>query len=291
MADRRGLKFLGFIFATVTLAVMLATGMVVKGYADGAYSLEGDAVAVDESDFANHSAKSSRLRSCANFAIGPRRKISAAPDQRQRQHRGHQQPDKADHDGAHPCGGLRIGMGSLLSGRMLFMQVSPEICRRRRRLLLVAAWTREFKGACDAFAARNRITPDQVRALRLKRSHKTARPLRSAAESPGIGRSAVAKAVRGALPLRDIVGDHPGRFHRGLAELGIAGDFALDALTFGVQQVAQAFQFGNQIFDFRQRRSGDALDQRVDVVDGGLGARLQRGVGAARRMPGAGRRR
>ena len=40
MADRSGLKFLGFIFATVTLAVMLATGTVVKGYADGAYSLE-----------------------------------------------------------------------------------------------------------------------------------------------------------------------------------------------------------------------------------------------------------
>jgi hypothetical protein len=29
MADRDGLKFVGFIFATVTLAVMLATGMVV----------------------------------------------------------------------------------------------------------------------------------------------------------------------------------------------------------------------------------------------------------------------
>jgi hypothetical protein len=43
MADRSGLKFLGFIFATVTLAVMLATGMVVKGYADGAYSLETNA--------------------------------------------------------------------------------------------------------------------------------------------------------------------------------------------------------------------------------------------------------
>jgi hypothetical protein len=45
MADRRGLKFLGFIFATVTLAVMLFTAMVVKGYADGAYSLESTAVA------------------------------------------------------------------------------------------------------------------------------------------------------------------------------------------------------------------------------------------------------
>ena len=42
MADRRGLKFLGFIFASVTLAVTLVTGMVVKGYADGAYSLESE---------------------------------------------------------------------------------------------------------------------------------------------------------------------------------------------------------------------------------------------------------
>jgi hypothetical protein len=40
MADRGGLKLVGFIFATVTLTVMLATGLVVKGYADGAYSLE-----------------------------------------------------------------------------------------------------------------------------------------------------------------------------------------------------------------------------------------------------------
>jgi hypothetical protein len=45
MADRRGLKFLGFIFATGTLAVMMFTAMVVKGYADGAYSLESTAVA------------------------------------------------------------------------------------------------------------------------------------------------------------------------------------------------------------------------------------------------------
>jgi hypothetical protein len=45
MADRTGLKFVGFIFATVTLAVMLTTGMVVKGYADGAYSLESTPIA------------------------------------------------------------------------------------------------------------------------------------------------------------------------------------------------------------------------------------------------------
>ncbi len=45
MADRTGLKFVGFIFATVTLVVMLTTGMVVKGYADGAFSLESTAAA------------------------------------------------------------------------------------------------------------------------------------------------------------------------------------------------------------------------------------------------------
>ena len=44
MADRGALKFVGFIFATVTLSVMLATGMVVKGYADGDYKFEGSSI-------------------------------------------------------------------------------------------------------------------------------------------------------------------------------------------------------------------------------------------------------
>ncbi len=45
MADRAGLKFVGFIFATITLAVMLTTGMVVNGYADGGYSPDSLAMA------------------------------------------------------------------------------------------------------------------------------------------------------------------------------------------------------------------------------------------------------
>jgi hypothetical protein len=45
MADRGALKLVGFIFATATLAVMLVAVMVVKGYADGAYTLEASAVA------------------------------------------------------------------------------------------------------------------------------------------------------------------------------------------------------------------------------------------------------
>jgi len=40
MADRSALKLVGLIFATVTLVVMLATGMVVKGFADGDYAFE-----------------------------------------------------------------------------------------------------------------------------------------------------------------------------------------------------------------------------------------------------------
>ena len=45
MADRNGLKFVGFIFATVTLAVMLTAAMVVKSYAGGAYSPDAASIA------------------------------------------------------------------------------------------------------------------------------------------------------------------------------------------------------------------------------------------------------
>ncbi len=61
MADRSGLKLVGFIFATVTLAVMLTTTMVVKGYADGAYSLEARADREPLGQrFANHSERGCR---------------------------------------------------------------------------------------------------------------------------------------------------------------------------------------------------------------------------------------
>jgi hypothetical protein len=44
MAGRSGLRLVGFIFASVTLAVMLTTTMVVKSYCDGVYSLESAAI-------------------------------------------------------------------------------------------------------------------------------------------------------------------------------------------------------------------------------------------------------
>ena len=40
MADRSGLKFVGFIFATITLAVIVTAAMVVTSYADGGYTPE-----------------------------------------------------------------------------------------------------------------------------------------------------------------------------------------------------------------------------------------------------------
>jgi hypothetical protein len=40
MADRSSLKFVGFVFASVTIAVMLTATMVVKSYADGVYTIE-----------------------------------------------------------------------------------------------------------------------------------------------------------------------------------------------------------------------------------------------------------
>jgi hypothetical protein len=40
MADRIGLRLVGIIFATVTVAVMLTAVMVVESYADGTYTLE-----------------------------------------------------------------------------------------------------------------------------------------------------------------------------------------------------------------------------------------------------------
>jgi hypothetical protein len=40
VVDRSGLKWVGVIFATVTVAVMLTAVMVVTSYANGTYKLE-----------------------------------------------------------------------------------------------------------------------------------------------------------------------------------------------------------------------------------------------------------
>ncbi len=110
MADRRGLKFLGFIFATVTLTVMLATGMVVKGYADGAYSLEGDPITVQSVQTSlTIAAKSREFSGRPPCRFAQRNVVCRKVGQRGRQ------PDKADHDTKPPrsvkeSGGKASGM-------------------------------------------------------------------------------------------------------------------------------------------------------------------------------------
>ena len=44
MADRGGLKLVGFIFEPSPVGVMLTAAMVVKGYSDGGYKLESTSV-------------------------------------------------------------------------------------------------------------------------------------------------------------------------------------------------------------------------------------------------------
>ncbi|ETR78446.1 signal peptide protein [Afipia sp. P52-10] len=45
MADHKALKVVGLLFASITIAVMLTTALVVKGHADGHYSLEASELA------------------------------------------------------------------------------------------------------------------------------------------------------------------------------------------------------------------------------------------------------
>jgi hypothetical protein len=46
MADRNGLRLIGILFATVTLAVMSTSVLVVKGHADGNYLIENSAASM-----------------------------------------------------------------------------------------------------------------------------------------------------------------------------------------------------------------------------------------------------
>ena len=41
MVDRNGLRLIGILFATLTLAVMSTTALIVKVHADGSYAVEG----------------------------------------------------------------------------------------------------------------------------------------------------------------------------------------------------------------------------------------------------------
>ena len=92
MADRGGLKIVGFIFATVTLAVMLATGMVVKGHADGAYLDRRRCHRQPISHLPLTMAAESRIAFSSEVGTGSREEngqtwIRSAPGQRHHHHR------------------------------------------------------------------------------------------------------------------------------------------------------------------------------------------------------------
>ena len=90
MADRSRAEICRLYLPTVTLAVMLTTGMVVKGYADGAYTLESTTIATARFQL-----------SLTIEACGSRVNSLAAPDQRHHHDGRNQQSDEPEHDGPH----------------------------------------------------------------------------------------------------------------------------------------------------------------------------------------------
>ena len=102
-------------------------------------------------------------------------------------------------------GDVRSGIGSVLSGRIVFTDVlstgRPTVTTRY--LALVA--TRAAKVHGDLSNA-NRRTP-----LRGGGGH-----------AVGAENLVVTQVLGGVLPLRDVFRDHPRRLHRGLTQLGIA---------------------------------------------------------------------
>jgi len=122
---------------------------------------------------------------------------------------------------------------------MLSTKISPKRGFGMRRLPLVAS-------PADKVQKRVQIGSSPL----ASRSRRTR--IKTAASREGDGgkksltqRSGVAQAIGGTLPLRHVLRDDAGGFHRGLAELGIAGNLALDALALGMQEVAQALELGD----------------------------------------------
>jgi len=112
----------------------------------------------------------------------------------------------------------------------------------------------DFHNGCPAYAARRtcrRLICVAVAEGKVQReTRKPPRPVTGAAVKPGCRPDQGGLFLRfgggTAFPLGEVVGDHPRRFHRGLAELGEARQFALNTLTFAVHEAAQAIEFRDQ---------------------------------------------
>lgn len=83
MTDHSGLKFIGFVFASMTFAVMMTAGVMVKGYSDGSYSLE------PASGFARHTAQQ-------DYALPLRESRASLPMVSKPTAVGHEQPAALD---------------------------------------------------------------------------------------------------------------------------------------------------------------------------------------------------
>jgi hypothetical protein len=177
-----------------------------------------------------------------------------APEQREQRHRYEQHHCEANHDGAHfrRRGSHRNRVGVVRSDG--FHGLPPTIAAALR----LATWSRagriKFNGGSGNDQCRGRSRADQGD----RSGSRAGKRKRRAPDLEGGGStrrprtvSAVAQTIGRAFPQRDIVCDHAGRLHRRLAELGITRNLALHTLPFGVEQLAEALQFGNQVLDFR----------------------------------------
>jgi hypothetical protein len=168
-------------------------------------------------------------RTCCNLAH---------VNQRKRYDRQKQQSDKLQHDRSHPTR-RRAQRDRIELFRSGAFQKGPlELRRRIAAPALGRVDDRTSSKSLSGFWCH----PNQN--LRLPRGRR-----RLASFSL---RSTAAQAFGRALPLRDVFRDDARGFHSVLAELGVAGNLALHALALGMQEVAQAFQFGDQVLDFRQ---------------------------------------
>src|SRR5665213_751873 len=137
--------------------------------------------------------------------------------------------------------------------------------------------SRLYTAPCDNMAASERahsspragsakVVGSAIPAIHSREWHFAGLAHRFLADLPGGG------ADRPAAPLRQAVGDHLHRRGRGMAEAGISGDFAGDALAFVAQHIAHRLQFEDHAVDFLHRGAGDAPDQRIEVFRDGFAA-------------------
>src|SRR5262245_34583449 len=86
------------------------------------------------------------------------------------------------------------------------------------------------------------------------------------------GAVAAAHGMPRFAPFADGLRDDLDGFQRGLTELDVTGGLALDPLAFGLQIGFRLLQLANQPVQLLDRRRGDLLDERRELVAGEAGS-------------------